>query len=183
MRWDLSNAEAAYLRYNNQEEGVIAPGSKVVAPDRDTVYTLIARNQAGDTTAQVTIKVGGPTPTPVPVWQDGKVRILNGQSVDFDQGIVQDVSGSATDFYWDGGGRRFMPRNGASGALLSKPYDQITVADCEAATYGQPIAGIDGSTLITGCYITNEGRYGKFYVSDWDLSANLTVSWLTWAYR
>jgi hypothetical protein len=183
LRWDLSNAEAAYLRYNNQEEGVVAPGSKVVAPNRETVYTLTARNQAGETTAQVVIKVGGATATPVPVWQDGKVRILNGQNVDFDQGVVQDATGSGTDFYWDGSQQRFSPRNGASGALLGKPYDQISLADCLAATYGQPIGGVDGSTLITGCYITNEGRYGKFYVSEWDLAANLTVSWLTWDYR
>lgn len=183
LRWDLSNAEAAYLRYNNQEEGVVAPGSKVVTPNRETVYTLVARNQAGETTAQVTIKVGGATPTPVPVWRDGKVRILNGQNVDFDQGVVQDASGSGTDFYWDASQQRFTPRNGAAGVLLGKPYDQISLADCLAATYGQPISGIDGSALITGCYITNEGRYGKFYVSEWDLAANLTVSWLTWDYR
>ncbi len=183
LRWDLSNAEAAYLRYNNQEEGVVAPGSKVVAPNRETVYTLVARNQAGETIAEVTIKVAGATPTPVPVWQDGKVRILNGQSVDFDQGVVQDASSSGTDFYWDGSQQRFTPRNGASGALVGRPYDQISLADCLAATYGQPISGVGGSALITGCYITNEGRYGKFHVSEWDLAANLTVSWLTWNYR
>jgi len=183
LRWDLSNAEAAFLRYDGQEEGVVAPGSKVVSPNRDTVYTLLARNQAGETTAQVTIKVGGPTPTPVPVWEDGKVSIVSGQSIDFDQGVVQDAAGSNTDFFWDGPQQRFTPQNGATGALLRDPYDQIGLADCLNADYGQPIAGIGGSSLITGCYKTNEGRYGKFYVSDWDASANLTINWLTWDYR
>jgi hypothetical protein len=57
------------------------------------------------------------------------------------------------------------------------------LASCLSASYGRPITGIDGSTLVTGCYKTNEGRYGKFFVSDWDPSANLTVNWLTWDYR
>ncbi len=183
LRWDLSNAEAAFLRYDNREEGVVAPGSKVVSPGRDTIYTLVARNQAGETTAQVTITVGGPTPTPVPVWEDGKVRMVSGQSIDFDQGVVQDTAGSNTDFFWDGAQQQFTPQNGATGALLSDPYDQIGLADCLEATYGQPIAGVDGSTLVTGCYKTSEGRYGKFYVSDWDTAANLTINWLTWDYR
>jgi hypothetical protein len=183
LRWDLSNAEAAFLRYDSQDEGVVAPGSKVVSPNQDTVYTLLARNQAGETTAQVTIKVGGPTPTPAPVWEDGKVRIVSGQSIDFDQGVVQDSAGVNTDFYWDGPQQKFTPQNGAIGALLSEPYNEITLVDCLNATYGQPIAGVGGVTLITGCYKTSEGRYGKFYVSDWDTSANLTINWLTWDYR
>jgi hypothetical protein len=29
------------------------------------------------------------------------------------------------------------------------------------------------------CHQTNEGRYGKFYVSEWDLAGNLTIEWLT----
>ena len=128
-------------------------------------------------------KVGGPTPTPVPVWEDGKVSIVSGQSIDFDQGVVQDAAGSNTDFVWEGAQQRFTPQNGATGALLSDPYDQIELAACLNAAYGQPIAGIGGSTLVTGCYKTSEGRYGKFHVSDWDASANLTINWLTWDHR
>ena len=70
LRWDLSNAEVAFLGYGNVEEGVVAPGSKVVSPASDTVYTLVARNQAGETVAEITIKVGGATPTPVPVYRE-----------------------------------------------------------------------------------------------------------------
>jgi len=183
LRWDLSNAEAAYLRYGNVEEGVVAPGSKIVSPASDTVYTLVARNQAGETVAEVTIKVGGATPTPVSVYRDGKIRIVNGQSVDFDQGVVQDAGGSGADFYWNGAQQRFTPQGGATGALLRVSYGDISLTDCLSATYGQPITGVDGSTLVTGCYITNEGRYGKFFVSDWDINANLTITWLTWDYR
>ena len=95
----------------------------------------------------------------------------------------QDTAGANTDFFWDGDQQRFTPQNGATGALLSDPYDQIELADCLDATYGQPISGVGGSTLITGCYKTSEGRYGKFYVSDWDTAANLTINWLTWDYR
>jgi hypothetical protein len=183
LRWDLSNAEAAFLRYGNVEEGVVAPGSKIVSPASDTIYTLVARNQAGETVAEVTIKVGGSTPTPVPVYRDGKIRIVNGQSVDFDQGVVQDAGGSGADFYWNGTQQRFTPQGGATGALLRMPSGDISLNDCLSATYGQPITGVDGSALVTGCYITSEGRYGKFFVSDWDINANLTITWLTWDYR
>jgi uncharacterized protein YraI len=57
LRWDLANAQAAYLRYGGLEEAVVAPGNKTVSPAVTTVYTLIARNEAGETTAQLTITV------------------------------------------------------------------------------------------------------------------------------
>lgn len=183
LSWDLANAEAAYLRYGSVEEGVVAPGSKTVSPAETTVYTLAARNAAGETTAEVKITVGGATATPVPVWRDGKISIVNGQSIDFDQGVVQDTPGPESDFLWDASQQKFIPRGGASGAWLGAEYNTIDLETCLGATYGQPITGIDGSTLITGCYITTNGRYGKFYVSEWDLSGNLTVIWLTWDYR
>jgi hypothetical protein len=183
LSWDLANAEAAYLRYGNVEEGVVAPGSKTVAPTSDTVYKLVARNSAGETVAELTIKVGGATATPAPVLRDGKTRIANGQSVDFDQGIVQDSTGSGSDFLWDAQKQQFFPQGGATGALIGSSYDGIGLDKCLSVSYGQPITGVDGSTPITGCYRTNEGRYGKFYVSDWDLSGNLTITWLTWDYR
>lgn len=181
LNWDLANAQAAYLRYSDIEEGVVAPGSKIVAPDRDTKYTLIARNNAGDTVAELTIKVTEAAATPVPIFRDGKVRIAHNQNVDFDQGIVQ--AGAGADFLWDGQKRQFFPQSGAAGALLGKSYTAIILDDCLKVAYNQPIAGVDGSSLITGCYITSEERYGKFFVSEWDLTGNLTIEWATWNYQ
>lgn len=66
LSWDLSDAKAAYLRYEGAEEGVVAPGSKTVSPATTTVYTLIARNDGGETTAEVTINVIPVADTPVP---------------------------------------------------------------------------------------------------------------------
>jgi hypothetical protein len=57
LRWDLANAEAAYLRYDDVEEGVVAPGTKTVTPGHTTVYTLLARSAADSTTAQLTVTV------------------------------------------------------------------------------------------------------------------------------
>lgn len=183
LRWDLSNAREAYLRYDGKEEGVVAPGEKRISLDEDTVFTLIARNDAGETTAQVTIKVGGSQATPVSIYRDGKTRIVPNQTIDFDQGVIQQGSGnSGADFYWDGGQRRFVPQSGSSGALLGRAFDDISFEDCRSANYGQPIPEINPASRITGCYETNEGRYGKYWVSEWDLSGNLTIVWQTWDY-
>jgi hypothetical protein len=65
LSWDLSGAKAAYLRHEGAEEGVVAPGSKTVSPATTTVYTLIARNDGGETTAEVTITVIPLTDTPL----------------------------------------------------------------------------------------------------------------------
>ncbi len=64
LSWDLANAQAAYLRHFDIMEGVVAPGSKVVSPAVTTVYTLIATNDAGSTTVQLTITV-------IPAADDG----------------------------------------------------------------------------------------------------------------
>lgn len=66
LSWDLSGAQAAYLRYEGTEEGVVAPGGKSVSPAITTVYTLVARNDGGETTAEVTITVFPVTHTPLP---------------------------------------------------------------------------------------------------------------------
>lgn len=184
LRWDLSNARAAYLRYEDNEEGVVAPGEKTVRPEKDTVYTLIARNEAGEVTAEVGIKVSGAAPTPVPVYRDGKTRIVPDQTIDFDQGVIQSGSGNpGADFYWDGQQRQFVPQSGSSGTLSGRSFDEITFEDCRGANYGQPLRDINPASRITGCYRTSEGRYGKYWVSEWDVSANLTIVWLTWDYR
>ncbi|MCB9077328.1 MAG: SH3 domain-containing protein [Anaerolineaceae bacterium] len=183
LKWDLENAQAAFLRYNDKEEGVVAPGSKTVSPDEDTRYVLVARNEAGETTAELSIEVSGSTPTPVPVYRDGKIRVGSKQSVDFDEGTVYSEADEATDFIWDSGSQSFTQHNGASGALVGRDYKAITLNDCLGAAYDIPISGVDGSGQVAGCYITSEDRYGKFFVSDWDLSGNLTVEWITWNYK
>lgn len=184
LRWDLEQAKVALLAYDGNEEGVVSPGQRVVSPDEDTTYRLIARNDAGDTVAELTIRVQNEAlPTPPPVYEDGKIKIASGQGVDFDEGIIYDGDHPDVDFYWDGGQKQFFPRGGASGALLGRAYDEISLPDCLAASYDKPISGVDGSQRVTGCYHTDEDRYGKYYVSEWDLNANLTVIWLTWDYR
>ncbi len=179
LSWDLTNAQAAYLRYEDIEEGVVAPGNKIVSPDRETKYILVARNENGEVTAELTITVGT-TPTPEPVLRDGKIRIADGQYIDFDQGLVLAEGDPRSDFQWSGTNQQFFPQGGASGSLLSRPFGEITLAECQNVAYNKPIDGVDGSTQVTGCYRTGEGRFGKFLVSEWDLAANLTIEWVTW---
>ncbi|MGQ9786701.1 MAG: hypothetical protein ACUVSJ_09595, partial [Anaerolineae bacterium] len=63
LYWDLANAEAAYLRYDGKEKGVVAPGSITLSPKKTTVYTLRAYNAAGETTRQLIITVITPGPS------------------------------------------------------------------------------------------------------------------------
>jgi len=60
LHWDLANAQAAYLRYEGHEEGVVAPGSKTVDPEHTTTYTLYTYNANGATERQLTIVVNPP---------------------------------------------------------------------------------------------------------------------------
>ncbi len=182
LSWDLANAKAAFLRYEGQEEGVVAPGHKIVAPLKDTVYTLAARNDAGETTAQLTIKVGGNAPTPVPVLGQGKLGVKAGQYIDFDQGVALNEASAGADFFWDGQKKQFVPKGGADGAMLNMSYTDITLPRCLAAPYGRPL-NADPNLLMTGCYKTTDKRYGKFNISAWDVTGNLTIEWLTWDYR
>ena len=78
--------------------------------------------------------------------------------------------------------KQFTPQRGATGAMLSIGYDDINLERCLSISYGQPIDA-NPAILITGCYKTSEGRYGKFHVTDWDLAGNLTIEWVTWDYR
>jgi hypothetical protein len=63
LSWDLAGAEAAYLRYDGTEEGVVAPGSKNVAPETTTEYTLVARGEGGEVKTKLTITVNPAVPT------------------------------------------------------------------------------------------------------------------------
>lgn len=62
LSWNLENAKEAFLRFGDSQEGVISPGEKTVFPQADTTYTLIARNDAGEVTVEVTIAVDGSAP-------------------------------------------------------------------------------------------------------------------------
>jgi uncharacterized protein YgiM (DUF1202 family) len=62
LKWDLSEAKEAYLRFDDKQEGVIAPGEKTVFPRQNTTYTLIARNDVGESTAEITINVDTENP-------------------------------------------------------------------------------------------------------------------------
>ncbi|MCL4296460.1 MAG: SH3 domain-containing protein [Anaerolineae bacterium] len=183
LSWDLSGAREAFLRYDDVTEGVIAPGSKTLSPSKTTVYTLLARGAAGDTTAQVTVKMNEATATPVTVINDGKSKILNGQTIDFDRGVIQGSDGAGADFFWDGQEKRFMPQNGAAGAFVGDVFEEISLNDCRSVTYGQPFPDVGSVSRITGCYRTDQGRYGKFFISEWSADASLTMQWVTWDFR
>jgi hypothetical protein len=143
----------------------------------------LARSEAGDTTRQVTVNVKQATVTPVPVISDGKSKILDGQTIDFDRGVIQGTGAPGADFLWDGQQKRFLPQGGASGAFVGDVFEEISLADCRSVTYGQPFPDIGTVSRITGCYRTTEGRFGKFFVIEWSADASLTLQWLTWDFR
>lgn len=184
LSWDLAGAKEAFLRYDEVTEGVVAPGSKTLSPTKTTVYTLLARGAAGDTTAQVTVKVNEATATPVAIVNDGKSKILDGQTIDFDRGVIQGSDGGGADFLWDGQQTQFLPRSGATGAFVGDVFEDISLTDCRSVTYGQPFPKVGSISRITGCYRTGEGRYGKFFVTEWSADdASLTMQWVTWDFR
>jgi uncharacterized protein YraI len=183
LSWDLSGAKEAFLRYDDISEGVIAPGSKTVSPIKTTVYTLLARGSAGDATAQLTLNVNVTTATPVPVINYGKTNILNNQTIDFDRGFILEPSMEGGDFLWSVDQAKFVPQNGATGAFLGDPFDEIILDDCRSVTYGQPFPNAGSVSRITGCYRTNEGRLGKFFVPEWGSDGSLAIQWVTWDYR
>ena len=93
LRWDLADAEFAYLRYGDAKEGIVAPGNKMVNPSSTTTYTLVAGNAAGETTAQLVITViplAGPvvvldflTAAPLATWSNGSdILPWSGSDVD-----------------------------------------------------------------------------------------------------
>jgi hypothetical protein len=111
LRWDLSGAEAAYLQYDDLEEGVVSPGHKTVAPTRTTVYTLVARNKGGETIAEVTVTVNNVSPTPTPVNQltnqpantppPPTESTVPEPVINFYAGAETLPSGACTSLYWE----------------------------------------------------------------------------------
>jgi WD40 repeat protein len=59
LRWDLSNARAAYLVYGDEEQGVTAPNEIAVTPTETTEYRLVAYNDVGQTEMVLRITVEG----------------------------------------------------------------------------------------------------------------------------
>jgi hypothetical protein len=183
LSWDLSGAREAFLRYDDISEGVVAPGSKTIAPLKTTVYTLLARGTAGDATAQVTVNIKAAATTPVTVLSDGKTRILSGQTIDFDGGAIQQPGAAGADFLWDAQQLKFTPQGGADGAFLGDAFEEITLEDCRTVTYGQPFPTVGSVSRITGCFRTNEGHFGKFFIPEWGADGSLTMEWITWNFR
>lgn len=77
LQWNLSAADVAYLQYDGLEEGVVSPGSKSVSPVKTTVYTLVARNDGGETSAEITITVNSTTAAPSPTMQSNSPTPLS----------------------------------------------------------------------------------------------------------
>lgn len=65
LQWDLSNAQVAYLLYDGHSLGVTAPGGQTVSPSISTMYTLVAINEAGETSVTIEVTVN-PAPDPDP---------------------------------------------------------------------------------------------------------------------
>jgi tricorn protease-like protein len=57
IRWDLSNAQQAFLNYKDREDGITAPGDRSVRPGQTITYRLVAINEVGQTEAELTINV------------------------------------------------------------------------------------------------------------------------------
>ena len=70
LQWDLSNAQVAYLMYGGNTIGVTSPGGQVVSPAVSTVYTLVAVNEAGETSVSIEIIVN-------PVEDPGDPPVFN----------------------------------------------------------------------------------------------------------
>ncbi len=183
LSWNLSNAKEAYLRFDDNEQGVVSPGEKTVYPKKETKYTLVAKNDAGQTTAEVIVTMNQTSPTAVPIFREGRSKITHGQTIDFDSGEVYNSEESGADFYWDGDAQKFLPLSGASGAVLSKSYGDISLSDCRDADYNKAIKSTTDPTTVAGCFITSKDHWGRFHITDFDSSAKrLTVEWLVWDY-
>ncbi len=183
LRWTLSNAKEAYLRYEGRDEGIVSPGEKSVYPTVETKYLLIARNSAGQTTAEVLITMDKTQPTAVPILRDGRSKIKDGQTIDFDSAQVYDSDQGGADFQWNTSTQKFLPLSGASGAVLEKGYENITLTDCLNANYNQPTQGSSDPTTVAGCFITSKDKRGKFHILDFDnVTKALTIEWLMWDY-
>jgi len=95
LRWEVVAADELILQAGSAAETLLSTehvSQRTVAPDREVVYTLIARNRYGEVTDSLTVKVSEPTPTPTvppptPVIEFFRVEpneITLGETVTFD---------------------------------------------------------------------------------------------------
>jgi hypothetical protein len=161
LSWDLANAQWAHLRYGSTEVGVVAPGNKTVSPDSTTVYTLIAHNASGETTAEVTITVN---PGAATVHDSGALNIPQTYEANLDNGTIG--SGGA-DIWFEAASatsRYVTPRNGAK--IVKVGSGGISHDICASASLST--AKINVNNLPSGTYVcvrTNEGRVSGFRVN------------------
>ena len=178
LSWDLANAQWAHLRWDSNEDGVVAPGNRTVAPDHTTVYTLIAHNAAGDTMAQVTITVNPAAPV---VHVSGVLNIQQTYRADLDAGTIGN-SGADIWFHAVSATQRYVePVNGAK----LKKVSAATYAGCTAASGSLSSAAININSLPAGslvCVRTNEGRLAGFRVNSnvGPSPGTLHISFTTW---
>lgn len=69
LRWEVIAADELVLQANGAAETLLSTehiSQRRVAPDRETIYTLIARNRYGEVTDNLTVRVIEPTATPMP---------------------------------------------------------------------------------------------------------------------
>ncbi len=75
LSWDLHDAREAYLLYDGQEEGVVAPGGKVFTLTTTTPFTMSARTEDGEANESLVVTVL-PVPAPDGVHRTAEVPIL-----------------------------------------------------------------------------------------------------------
>lgn len=185
LSWDLVDADAAFLRYNNEEDGVVSPGTKVVAPLEDTTYTLVARNDLGETSAQLTITVADSVPEIVTEVSAGEVTINDGDNIDLDEGNIQPNDFDGADFQWDAEDQEFEAKRDSTGEVLELRFTAIELSDCQNTDFSDANDDIQIDEIDdSGCYITSEGRYGKFGLVSQvaDTEGSIIVRWQTWSY-
>jgi uncharacterized protein YraI len=160
LSWDLANAQWAHLRYGSTEEGVVAPGHKTVSPGSTTVYTLIAHNAAGDTTADVTITVNPAAPV---THATGALSIPQTYMADLDEGTIG--SGGA-DIWFEAQTATQRYVTPVNGAKIVKVSGGISRDSCASAAVSS--AKINVNNLPVGMYVcvhTNTGRVSGFRVN------------------
>jgi hypothetical protein len=125
------------------------------------VYTLIAHNAAGETTAQVTITVNPGAPT---THATGALDIPQTYEADLDNGTI---GSSGADIWFEAvsaTSRYVTPRNGAK--IVKVGTGGISRDICASASVSS--SKININNLPSGTYVcvrTNEGRVSGFRVN------------------
>jgi hypothetical protein len=120
----------------------------------------------------------GPTPAPVGgVYRSGKLTIDNGSSADFDSGNSGGAWGDVWLHYVSDSERYLEPTNGALMAGISGTPSRDA---CKGTSlYGDAVSFIDFSTGSYFCYMTSDGRYGRFQVEKIEGDSK-SFDFLTW---